>query len=75
MVCLYVFIYFIFNLAGISRTAVFYEKIAVIEAVVEAKFVWAAGSFHGRNVGYRCFLLLWIIKIMYFDQPTEQAPN
>lgn len=67
------FLLILFSMAGIPPTAGFYAKFAIIEAVVEAKFVWAAVFMVVMSV-IGAFYYLRMIKIMYFDQPNEQVP-
>jgi NADH-quinone oxidoreductase subunit N len=62
-----------FSLAGIPPTVGFYAKFAVIEAAVNARFVWlAVAAVLTSLVG--AFYYLRIVKLMYFDDPVERAP-
>jgi NADH-quinone oxidoreductase subunit N len=67
------FLLILFSMAGIPPTAGFYAKFAVIEAVVQGGFVWAAVFMVVMSV-VGAFYYLRIIKIMYFDKPQEQPP-
>lgn len=67
------FLLMLFSMAGIPPTAGFYAKFAVIEAVVQAKFVWAAVFMVVMSV-VGAFYYLRIIKVMYFDKPNDQPP-
>lgn len=67
------FLFILFSMAGIPPTAGFYAKFAVIEAVVQGGFVWAAVFMVVMSV-VGAFYYLRIIKIMYFDKPQEQPP-
>ena len=67
------FLLLLFSMAGIPPTAGFYAKFAVIEAVVQAKFVWAAVFMVVMSV-VGAFYYLRIIKVMYFDKPNDQPP-
>ena len=62
-----------FSLAGIPPTIGFYAKFAVIEAVVNQGFVWlAVVAVLSSVVG--AFYYLRVVKLMYFDDPTDTAP-
>ena len=67
------FLLILFSMAGIPPTAGFYAKFAIIESVVEAKFVWAAVFMVVMSV-IGAFYYLRMIKVMYFDKPNEQPP-
>ena len=67
------FLLILFSMAGIPPTAGFYAKFAIIESVVEAKFVWAAVFMVVMSV-IGAFYYLRLIKVMYFDKPNEQPP-
>jgi NADH-quinone oxidoreductase subunit N len=62
-----------FSLAGIPPTIGFYAKFAVIMAAVGAGFTWLAViAVLASLVG--AFYYLRIVKLMYFDDPTDTAP-
>ena len=62
-----------FSLAGVPPTVGFYAKFAVIEAAVNAGFVWlAVVAVLASLVG--AFYYLRIVKLMYFDEPVDSAP-
>ncbi len=62
-----------FSLAGIPPTVGFYAKFAVIEAAVDVGLVWlAVVAVLTSLVG--AFYYLRIVKLMYFDDPIDQAP-
>jgi len=62
-----------FAMAGIPPTAGFYAKLAVLEATVQAGFVWlAVVAVLFSLVG--AFYYLRIVKLMYFDEPVDTAP-
>ena len=62
-----------FSLAGIPPTIGFYAKFAVIKAAVDAGFIWLAViAVLTSLVG--AFYYLRIVKLMYFDEPTDVAP-
>ena len=59
-----------FSLAGIPPTIGFYAKFMVIEAAVNAGFVWlAVVAVLASLVG--AFYYLRIVKLMYFDDPVD----
>src|SRR5436190_11070294 len=61
-----------FSLAGIPPTIGFYGKFAVIMAAVGAGFTWLAViAVLASLVG--AFYYLRIVKLMYFDEPTDSS--
>jgi NADH-quinone oxidoreductase subunit N len=59
-----------FSLAGIPPTAGFYAKLAVFQAAVAADHVWlAVVAVLLSLIG--AFYYLRVVKLMYFDEPTE----
>jgi NADH-quinone oxidoreductase subunit N len=63
-----------FSLAGIPPTAGFYAKFSVIQAVVQAGYLWlAVVAVMFSLVG--AFYYLRIVKLMYFDEPIRVADN
>jgi len=62
-----------FSLAGIPPTVGFYAKFTVIQAAVDAGFVWlAVVAVMASLVG--AFYYLRVVKLMYFDDATDTAP-
>ena len=62
-----------FSLAGIPPTVGFYAKFSVLEAAVNAGFTWlAVVAVMASLVG--AFYYLRIVKLMYFDDPTDSSP-
>jgi NADH-quinone oxidoreductase subunit N len=69
----FVMLIVMFSLAGIPPTVGFYAKFSVIEAAVNAGFVWLAViAVLASLVG--AFYYLRIVKLMYFDDATDVAP-
>ena len=63
-----------FSLAGIPPTVGFYAKFSVIEAAVNAGFVWlAVVAVLASLIG--AFYYLRIVKLMYFDDATDSCAD
>ncbi len=61
------------SLAGIPPLIGFYAKLAVLQAVVNAGFIWiAVVAVLFSLIG--AFYYLRIVKFMYFDEPETDAP-
>jgi NADH-quinone oxidoreductase subunit N len=61
------------SMAGVPPTAGFYAKLLVIQAVMDVKLIWLAIlSVLFAVIG--AYYYLRVIKLMYFDPATEQAP-
>jgi NADH-quinone oxidoreductase subunit N len=68
----FVMLLLMFSMAGVPPTVGFYAKLAVLQAALNAGFVWlviAAVLF--SVIG--AFYYLRIIKLMYFDAPTDES--
>lgn len=62
-----------FSMAGIPPTVGFYAKLTVLQAVIDAGFVWlAVVAVLFSLIG--AFYYLRVVKLMYFDAPTDSAP-
>jgi len=62
-----------FSLAGIPPTVGFYAKFAVFEAAVDVGLVWLVViAVITSLIG--AFYYLRVVKLMYFDDPVDQAP-
>ncbi len=62
-----------FSLAGLPPTVGFYAKLAVLSAVVDAGMTWLAiVAVLFSLIG--AFYYLRVVKLMYFDQPTDNEP-
>ncbi|MDR4517103.1 MAG: NADH-quinone oxidoreductase subunit NuoN [Nitrosomonas sp.] len=62
-----------FSLAGIPPMVGFYAKLAVLQAVVNAGFIWlAVAAVIFSLIG--AFYYLRIVKFMYFDAPDTEEP-
>ncbi|MCC6474365.1 MAG: NADH-quinone oxidoreductase subunit NuoN [Burkholderiales bacterium] len=62
-----------FSLAGIPPLVGFYAKLAVLSAVIEAGHVWLAVVAVAFSL-IGAFYYLRVVKLMYFDEPTQQGP-
>jgi NADH-quinone oxidoreductase subunit N len=67
---------FMFSLAGLPPTVGFYAKLAVLQALVSTNvegYIWlAVVAVVTSLVG--AFYYIRLVKVMYFDEPTETAP-
>jgi len=62
-----------FSMAGVPPTVGFYAKLSVLQAVINAGFVWlAVVAVLFSLIG--AFYYLRLVRIMYFDAPTDTAP-
>ena len=62
-----------FSMAGVPPTAGFYAKLIVLQSLVDAGLVWlAAVAVLFSVIG--AFYYLRVVKLMYFDAPTDTAP-
>ncbi len=69
----FVMLLLMFSLAGIPPTVGFYAKLAVLRAVIDAGHLWIAIiAVMLSLVG--AFYYLRVVKVMYFEEPTDQAP-
>jgi NADH-quinone oxidoreductase subunit N len=62
-----------FSMAGIPPTLGFYAKFTVLQAAVQAGFVWIV-VFAVLMAVVGAFYYLRVIKLMYFDEPTDNSP-
>src|SRR6218665_207077 len=67
---------FMFSLAGIPPTAGFYAKLAVLQALVSTNVAFYIGLaiFAVVLSLIGAFYYLRVIKVMFFDEPTDTAP-
>ncbi len=64
---------FMFSMAGIPPTVGFYAKLSVLQAALQAGFLWLVVAAVLFSV-IGAFYYLRIIKLMYFDAPQDDAP-
>ena len=63
---------FLFSMAGVPPLVGFYAKLAVLQSVVQAGFVWLAVLAVIMSV-VGAFYYLRAVKLMYFDKPVNGA--
>jgi NADH-quinone oxidoreductase subunit N len=69
----FVMLLLMFSLTGMPPTVGFYAKLSVLQAVLNAGYVWlAVVAVLFSLVG--AFYYLRIVKLMYFDAPEDTAP-
>ncbi|HET7766907.1 MAG TPA: NADH-quinone oxidoreductase subunit NuoN [Burkholderiales bacterium] len=69
----FVMLLLMFSLAGIPPTVGFYAKLAVLQAVLGAGKTWlAVVAVLFALIG--AFYYIRVVKLMYFDEPSETAP-
>jgi len=62
-----------FSMAGVPPTVGFFAKLAVLQAIISAGFVWlAVVAVLFSLIG--AYYYLRLVKLMYFDTPTDTAP-
>ena len=62
-----------FSMAGVPPTVGFYAKLAVLQAVISAGYLWLAVlAVLFSLIG--AYYYLRLVKLMYFDAPTDTAP-
>ena len=68
----FLFLLFMFSLAGIPPTVGFYAKLSIIQAIIGAGLLWVAiPAVIFAVVG--AFYYLRIVKLMYFDDPVTST--
>ncbi len=69
----FIMLLLMFSLAGIPPTVGFYAKLSVLQAVVNAGYVWlAVVAVIFSLIG--AFYYLRVVKLMYFDKPHDHNP-
>src|SRR3984957_3145114 len=69
----FVMMVMMFSLAGIPPMVGFYAKLAVLEATMNAGLTWLAVLAVLSSL-FGAFYYLRIVKLMYFDDPTDTSP-
>ncbi|MDA8257265.1 MAG: NADH-quinone oxidoreductase subunit NuoN [Betaproteobacteria bacterium] len=62
-----------FSMAGVPPTVGFYAKLSVLQAALQAGFLWVVVFAVLMSV-IGAFYYLRIVKVMYFDAPKDQTP-
>ncbi len=62
-----------FSMAGVPPTLGFYAKFAVLQAALQAGFLWLV-VFAVLMAVIGAFYYLRIVKLMYFDEPSDHSP-
>ena len=62
-----------FSMAGLPPTLGFYAKFTVLQAALQAGFVWLV-VFAVLMAVVGAFYYLRVVKLMYFDEPQDDAP-
>src|SRR5688572_9926076 len=69
----FIMLLLMFSMAGVPPTVGFYAKLMVLQAVVNAGFMWfAVVAVLFTLIG--AFYYLRLVKLMYFDTPVDTAP-
>lgn len=69
----FVMLLLMFSMAGVPPTVGFYGKLLVLAAIVDVGLVWLAVlAVVSAVIG--AFYYLRIVKLMYFDAPSDRAP-
>jgi NADH-quinone oxidoreductase subunit N len=69
----FIMLLLMFSLAGVPPTVGFYAKLSVLQPLLAADLVWlAVVAVLFSLIG--AFYYLRIVKLMYFDEPTDTAP-
>ncbi|MGQ0752462.1 MAG: NADH-quinone oxidoreductase subunit NuoN [Betaproteobacteria bacterium] len=69
----FVMLLLMFSMAGVPPTVGFYAKLSVLQAAVNAGYVWlAVVAVMFALVG--AYYYLRVVKLMYFDTPVDSAP-
>ncbi|MCL4470992.1 MAG: NADH-quinone oxidoreductase subunit NuoN [Sulfuricella sp.] len=62
-----------FSMAGVPPTVGFYAKLSVLQAALQAGFLWVVVFAVLMSV-IGAYYYLRIVKVMYFDAPQDQTP-
>jgi len=69
----FIMLLLMFSLAGVPPTVGFYAKLAVLQPLLAANMTWlAVVAVLFALIG--AFYYLRVVKLMYFDEPTDTAP-
>jgi NADH-quinone oxidoreductase subunit N len=62
-----------FSMAGVPPTLGFYAKFTVLQAALQAGYIWVV-VFAVLMAVIGAFYYLRIVKLMYFDEPVDHSP-
>lgn len=62
-----------FSMAGVPPTLGFYAKFSVLQAALQAGFLWFV-VFAVVMACIGAYYYLRVVKLMYFDEPTDHSP-
>jgi NADH-quinone oxidoreductase subunit N len=69
----FIMLLLMFSMAGVPPTVGFYAKLAVLQAAVNAGYVWlAVAAVLFSLIG--AFYYARLVKLMYFDAPQDSSP-
>jgi NADH-quinone oxidoreductase subunit N len=71
--CAFLMLLLMFSMAGVPPTVGFYAKLSVLQAVVDAGYLWLAVFAVAFSL-IGAFYYLRIVRLMYFDAPLDNAP-
>lgn len=64
----------LFSMAGVPPTVGFFAKLGLLEALVQADYVWLAVlALMFALIG--AYYYIRVVMLMYFEEPTEEAAN
>jgi NADH-quinone oxidoreductase subunit N len=69
----FIMLLLMFSMAGVPPTVGFYAKLVVLQAVINVDYVWLAVVAVVFSLVGACYYLR-LVKLMYFDAPTDTAP-
>jgi NADH-quinone oxidoreductase subunit N len=69
----FIMLLLMFSMAGVPPTVGFYAKLAVLQAVINADYLWLAVVAVAFSL-IGAFYYLRLVKLMYFDPPADTAP-
>ena len=69
----FVMLLLMFSMAGVPPTVGFYAKLSVLQAALQAGYLWLVVAAVLMSV-VGAFYYLRIVKLMYFDAPQDTAP-
>ena len=69
----FIMLLLMFSMAGVPPTVGFYAKLSVLQAVINAGYLWlAVVAVSFSLIG--SFYYLRLVRLMYFDAPSDTAP-